>query len=192
VSELAKIRRSRGFSQRALAKAADMSPSSVYEIEVGRRKPNPSTLRKLADALEVEVVDLLEEGERPKENAPESPREWLRAHNARLLSLTGEELLDHFHALYPDESVKFADRINKEYQAVEMARDLAPNPNAPVVKAAYAHAQSRYLQATELAPISTSYDPDDPEEPEQVTIVFERPEQRPESPAGSIREGRDE
>jgi transcriptional regulator with XRE-family HTH domain len=43
-----------------------MSPSSIYEIEVGRRKPNPSTLRKLAGALGVEVVDLLEEDERPK------------------------------------------------------------------------------------------------------------------------------
>jgi len=43
-----------------------MSPSSIYEIEVGRRKPNPSTLRKLAGALGVEVMDLLEEEERPK------------------------------------------------------------------------------------------------------------------------------
>jgi transcriptional regulator with XRE-family HTH domain len=66
VSELAKIRRSRGLSQRALASAAEVSPSSIYEIEVGRRKPNPSTLRKLAGALGVEVVDLLEEEERPK------------------------------------------------------------------------------------------------------------------------------
>lgn len=66
VSELAKIRRSKGFSQRGLAEAASVSPSSVYEIETGRRKANPSTLRKLADALDVEVVDLLEEEERPK------------------------------------------------------------------------------------------------------------------------------
>ena len=175
MSELAKIRRSKGFSQRSLAEVADMSPSSIYEIEVGRRKPNPSTLRKLAGALGVEVVDLLEEEERPKVTAPESPREWLRAHNALLLSLTEGELADIFAALYSDESVKFADRINKEYQAVEMARALESDPGAPLVRDAYAHAQSRYLQATELAPISTSYDPDDPEKPEQVTIHFEKP-----------------
>jgi transcriptional regulator with XRE-family HTH domain len=178
VSELAKVRRSKGFTQRSLAKVADMSPSSIYEIEVGRRKPNPSTLRKLAEVLGVEIVDLLEEDERPKESAPESPREWLSAHGALLLSFTEEELSATFAALaalYPGESVKFADRIDKEYRAVEMARDLAPDPDAPVVREAYAHAQSRYLQATELAPISTSYDLDDPEKPEQVTIYFEKP-----------------
>jgi len=66
VSELAKVRRSKGFSQRALAEEAGVSPSSVYEIEAGRRKANPSTLRKIARALGVEVVALLEEEERPK------------------------------------------------------------------------------------------------------------------------------
>ncbi len=76
MSELAKLRRSKGFSQRALANEAGVSPSSVYEIEVGRRKPNPSTLRKIADALGVEVIDLLEEEERPKVSAPPSSREW--------------------------------------------------------------------------------------------------------------------
>ena len=70
MSELAKIRRSRGFSQRALARVADMSPSSIYEIEARRRKPNPSTLRKLAGVLGVEVIDLLEEEERPKGRSP--------------------------------------------------------------------------------------------------------------------------
>jgi transcriptional regulator with XRE-family HTH domain len=186
VSELVKIRRSRGLSQRALARVADMSPSSIYEIETGRRKPNPSTLRKLAAALGVEVVDLLEEEERPKATAPKSPKEWLRAHNARLLSLTEEELADIFAALYSDESVKFADRIDKEWRAVEMARDLAEDPKAPLVQEAYAHAQSRYLQGRTLAPIATSYDPDDLDKPEQVTMRFETPE----TPARSGRKDR--
>ena len=181
MSELAKIRRSKGFSQRSLAEVADMSPSSIYEIEVGRRKPNPSTLRKLAAVLGVEVVDLLEEEERPKATAPKSPKEWLRAHEVLLLSLTEEGLSDQFAALYPGESEKFSDRIDKEWGAVEMARALAPNPNDPLVHEAYVHATSRYLQAKRLAPISTSYDPDDPEMPEQVTLQFERPK----SPARS-------
>jgi transcriptional regulator with XRE-family HTH domain len=186
VSELAKIRRSKGFTQRSLAEVADMSPSSIYEIEVGRRKPNPSTLRKLAAALGVEVVDLLEEEERPKAIAPKSPKEWLRAHNVLLLSLTEEELSDHFAALYSEVGERFADRINSEWQAVKMACDLAPDPNAQIVREAYVHAASRYLQATELAPFSTSYDPDDPDKPEQVTIRFERPE----APARSGRKDR--
>jgi transcriptional regulator with XRE-family HTH domain len=163
-----------------------MSPSSIYEIETGRRKPNPSTLRKLAAALGVEVVDLLEEEERPKATAPKSPKEWLRAHGGLLLSLTEEGLSDIFAALYSDDGEKFANRINKEWGDVEMARDLAEDPNAPLVRAAYAHAQSRYLQGRTLAPIATSYDPDDPDKPEQVTIRFERPE----TPARSGRKDR--
>ena len=176
MSELAKIRRSKGFTQRSLAEVADMSPSSIYEIEVGRRKPNPSTLRKLADALGVQVVDLLEEEERPKATAPKSPKEWLRAHGGLLLSLTEEGLSDIFAALYSDDKERFANRIDKEWRDVDMAKRLADDPNAPLVREAYAHAQSRYLQAKALAPISTSYDLDDPEKPEQVTIYFEKPE----------------
>ena len=135
------------------------------------------------------AVDELLESDSGKPHAPRSPREWLRAQEGvLLLSLTEEELADHFAALYPGESVKFADRINKEYQTVEMARDLAPDPNAQIVREAFAHAQSRYIQATDLAPISTSYDPDDPEKPEQVTIFFEKKEQQ--APAHSSREDR--
>jgi transcriptional regulator with XRE-family HTH domain len=187
VSELAKIRRSKGFSQRSLAEAADMSPSSIYEIETGRRKPNPSTLKKLAAALGVEVVDLLEEEERPKATAPKSPKEWLRAHNARLLSLTEEELVNIFAALYSDDREKFANRIDKEWGDVKMAVALADDPNARIVREANAHAQSRYLQGRTLAPIATAYDPDDPEKQEQVTLSL-REEQ--ETSTGSGRKGR--
>ena len=125
------------------------------------------------------AVDELLDSDSGKAPAPKSPREWLRAHEGvLLLSLTEDVLSDHFAALYPGESVKFADRINKEWQTVEMARDLAPDPNAQIVREAYAHAQSRYLQATSLAPISTSYDPDDPEKPEQVTVIFPKPQKK--------------
>jgi transcriptional regulator with XRE-family HTH domain len=259
MEQLARLRELKGFSQRALAKESGVSPATIYELENGRRRPNPSTLRKLASALHVEVADLLgadypkaprrsslepslfnglederlaspdtitistqdlyamfrrvynqerepyaaiEElspaqqanrdavrGEaRPKGTAPGSPREWLRAKDVLLLSLTEEELADHFAALDSDESVKFADRINNEWQAVEMARDLAEDPNAPLVHDAYVHATSRYFQARTLAPISTSYDPDNPEKPEQVMLRLEKPE----TPARSRREGMDD
>ena len=93
MSELAKIRRSKGFSQRSLAEAANVSPSSIYEIENGRRKANPSTLRKLADALGVEIADLLEEDERPKVTAPPSLAEWLEERCGHsYLALSQEEI----------------------------------------------------------------------------------------------------
>jgi transcriptional regulator with XRE-family HTH domain len=173
IPRLREWREARALTQVELAELADVSSRSVagYEAGAGARPP---TVRKLAEVLNVDIADLLGEADYPKDSAPKSPREWLRAHNAQLLSLTEAELSATFAALYPGEGVKFADRINREWQAVEMARDLASEPDAPVVREAYAHAQSRYLQATELAPISTSYDPDDPEKPEQVTIYFEK------------------
>jgi transcriptional regulator with XRE-family HTH domain len=59
MEQLARLRELKGFSQRALAKESGVSPATIYELENGRRRPNPSTLRKLAAALEVEVADLL-------------------------------------------------------------------------------------------------------------------------------------
>jgi len=62
VLELEHIRRLRGLSQRDLAEKAGVSPATVYELEVGKRPtPRPSTLRKLAEALEVEIADLFGE-----------------------------------------------------------------------------------------------------------------------------------
>ena|SRR5215210_2064678 len=58
---LEKHRKNRGLSQRALARESGVSPATIYELETGRRPdPRPSTLRKLAIVLEVEVSDLLE------------------------------------------------------------------------------------------------------------------------------------
>jgi transcriptional regulator with XRE-family HTH domain len=119
VSELAKLRRSKGFSQRGLAEEAGVSPSSVYEIEVGRRMPHPSTLRKIARALNVEVVDLLEEEQRPKATAPPSLREWLeeRCGHAYLALPKGEfeEMFDQLPEDAPERRTR-ALEVNHEYK----------------------------------------------------------------------------
>lgn len=59
MNELKRIRLLRGLSQDDLAKASEVSEFTISEIEKGRR-PNvrPSTGRKLAEALNVEVADL--------------------------------------------------------------------------------------------------------------------------------------
>lgn len=187
IPRLREWREARALTQVELAELADLSSRSVagYEAGAGARPP---TVRKLAQVLNVEIADLLGGPAYPKDSAPESPREWLRAHSALLLSLTEEELANIFAALYSDESVKFANRIDREWQAVKMALSLVPDPNATLVREARAHAESRYLQATTLAPISTSYDPDDPEKPERVPVTFEKPK----TPARSGREGMDD
>lgn len=51
-------REKRGISQRALAAAADVSPSYLAEIEAGRKPGSVDAIRKLAQALEVRMEDL--------------------------------------------------------------------------------------------------------------------------------------
>ncbi len=60
--KLRRLRRGRAMTQEALAEKADISPSTVVEIENGKRKsPHPGTLGKLARALDVSPADLLED-----------------------------------------------------------------------------------------------------------------------------------
>ena len=53
------IREKQGLSQQELADRAGVVKSTIYEAEVGRRIPRIQTLEKLADALGVEIVELL-------------------------------------------------------------------------------------------------------------------------------------
>jgi transcriptional regulator with XRE-family HTH domain len=61
-----RIRTMRGMNQVDLANASGVAQNTISEIELGKRKARPATLKKLADALEVEISDLLGEAARPK------------------------------------------------------------------------------------------------------------------------------
>jgi transcriptional regulator with XRE-family HTH domain len=61
VETLRELRKSRGWSIRELAERAGVAPNTVLTTEHGRRKPGASTLQKFADALGVDVADLLTE-----------------------------------------------------------------------------------------------------------------------------------
>jgi transcriptional regulator with XRE-family HTH domain len=61
MEKLKQLREERGLSQVKLAARADLNPATVNQIERGMRDASPGTLRKLADALEVSLYDLLEE-----------------------------------------------------------------------------------------------------------------------------------
>jgi transcriptional regulator with XRE-family HTH domain len=58
--ELKKLRMEAGLSLRALALAAGVSHDTAMEIEAGRRTPHPATVKKLAEALNVNVGDLID------------------------------------------------------------------------------------------------------------------------------------
>jgi transcriptional regulator with XRE-family HTH domain len=63
---LRRLRTEKGLSQARLAARAELDPSTVNQIERGAREASPTTLHKLADALDVSLYELLEGEPRPK------------------------------------------------------------------------------------------------------------------------------
>jgi len=52
------LREQKGMSQRQLAEASDVSKKTVTNVEAGKVHPLPSTARKIAGALEVDLRSL--------------------------------------------------------------------------------------------------------------------------------------
>jgi transcriptional regulator with XRE-family HTH domain len=57
---LKELRLSKGNSTRELAEAAGMSTRTIWELENGRRVPQPRTMRRLAEVLDVALEDVEE------------------------------------------------------------------------------------------------------------------------------------
>lgn len=57
------IRRKRGLSQKELAEAADVSQATIAQLETGRKDPSVKTLRKLSDALDIDIATLFVTGD---------------------------------------------------------------------------------------------------------------------------------
>jgi len=60
----------RGWSQRDLAREAGTTAETISSIETGQHEPRPSTLRKLAEGLGLEVRDFYKEPAVPLGEAP--------------------------------------------------------------------------------------------------------------------------
>jgi transcriptional regulator with XRE-family HTH domain len=74
VDTVKEIRRRKGWSQKDLAEESGVGQDTISGIESGRHEPRPSTLRKLADALDVEVADFFREPAVPLAEAPKAGR----------------------------------------------------------------------------------------------------------------------
>lgn len=61
MNKLKELRINAGFSQRELATQAGLTPGAVWQVE-HRGSGSPGTLKKLADVLGVQPVDLLKKG----------------------------------------------------------------------------------------------------------------------------------
>jgi transcriptional regulator with XRE-family HTH domain len=70
MERIRQLRQEKGLSQVKLAVMADMDPATLNRLEQGKGNPNLRTLERVAEALGVEVVDLLGKA-RP---APRSPQ----------------------------------------------------------------------------------------------------------------------
>jgi transcriptional regulator with XRE-family HTH domain len=58
--KLRKARESKGLTQSELAEKSGMKPSAISHFESGRRRPSFDNLKKLADALNVNIDFLLD------------------------------------------------------------------------------------------------------------------------------------
>ena len=58
--KLRALREARFLSHRELAKRAGVSPTTVLNLEAGKAEPQRRTIRKLAQALEVDPAELVE------------------------------------------------------------------------------------------------------------------------------------
>ena len=56
---LRRIRKARGMSQRKLADMAGISQPAIAKLEHGKSVPNVDTLRKIAHALQVDILKLI-------------------------------------------------------------------------------------------------------------------------------------
>ncbi len=61
MERLAELRESQALTLRDLAERSGVDANTINQVELGHRKPRPSTLRKLAKALDVDVRELFEE-----------------------------------------------------------------------------------------------------------------------------------
>jgi transcriptional regulator with XRE-family HTH domain len=110
------IRRRHGLSQVDLSIRSGVAQNTISDIETGRRDPRPSTLRKLAKALGVEVGDFYPEMSRQKATAPPSLAEWLEERcNHAFLAMDKAELEAMFENLDDAERRELGADINREY-----------------------------------------------------------------------------
>lgn len=88
LTQLREVRELHGWSQSKLAEEAGVSRDGISNYETGHREAWPSTAKKLADTLGVEIVDLVARAEEPvfagKAEAPQEtglPDEERSAHD---------------------------------------------------------------------------------------------------------------
>jgi transcriptional regulator with XRE-family HTH domain len=149
MDRLAELRERRALTLRELAGISGVAADTINQIELGHRKARPSTLRKLAKALEVEVRELFEEpvplGEAPSASPSpdvgtveagqtrEDSLEFLHECESRFNDI-GEKLRGELVATDPHDrqalNTLFAQAMFAYLGAEEFVKDLDPQGRA--------------------------------------------------------------
>ena len=115
MDEVKRLRLEKGWSQNELAYHAKLAPSVISLIETGKRDPNATTLRKLAEALEVEVRDLFPPGQAyfvPLEEGEEEDTVTLEIHYVWLFN-GREPILQAVRKASADEEAAMRQELEK-------------------------------------------------------------------------------
>ena len=103
MNRLAELRERHALTLRELAEMSGVAADTINQIELGHRKARPSTLRKLAKALDVEVRELFEEPSLSgKAEGPLSPEWALRVGPDRFRQTIQDISTGHLQSLFLD------------------------------------------------------------------------------------------
>lgn len=99
-----RIRKEKGLTQKQLGKKCGMAESTLRQYELGYRHPKIETIQKIADALEVPIIDLAENITIAEYKQTEEYRRSLQA-QAALDGVTAilKELYGNFEIKYIEE-----------------------------------------------------------------------------------------
>ncbi len=118
--EVKRLRQAREWNQTELAYHAGLAPSVISQIENGKRDPSARTLRKLADALKVDVADLFPKGQAPlplEEGGRPSAPEILGERVDDIVTMSREEFGRFAEDLGTAELLELAQALDREYRA---------------------------------------------------------------------------
>jgi transcriptional regulator with XRE-family HTH domain len=101
VERIAELRESQALTLRDLAERSGVDANTINQVELGHRKPRPSTLRKLAKALDIEVADFFREPAVPLAEAP--PKSGLSDLDHSTSKLTAASALEEVAELWAEQ-----------------------------------------------------------------------------------------
>jgi transcriptional regulator with XRE-family HTH domain len=131
------MRREKGLSQQELADLAGVGQDSISAIETGKHEPHPRTLRKLANALDVEVADFFREPAFPLAEAPRGAGrlpQWATTSDLNVLDQNASEASS-------DELRNLVIQLAKDLRVNRTLEDLRNEPRSESILRVLNHAR---------------------------------------------------